>query len=64
VEGIVSADVAASGGDTCQADRACGLLTWIGQVDQSESDMCHPCSGDTWNICTDDVEGMYNPYDT
>jgi hypothetical protein len=35
-----------------------------GQEDQSGSDTCHPCSGDTWNIYTNDVSGPYNLYDT
>jgi hypothetical protein len=28
-------------------------------VDQSKSDTCHPCSGDTWHICMDDVARPY-----
>jgi hypothetical protein len=58
----VSVDMAASRGDMWQGDWAYRRVTWIGTGDQSGSDMCHPCTGDRWHICTDDVSGPSNPY--
>jgi hypothetical protein len=34
-------------------------LTRHGQVDQSGSDMCHHCKGNTWNVHTADVSQPY-----
>jgi hypothetical protein len=42
----------ASGVDTWQGDWAYGWIMWQVQVGQSESDTCHPCSGDTWHVHT------------
>jgi hypothetical protein len=35
------------------------FLTEQVQVDDSRSDMCHHCKGNTWHICTTDVVGPY-----
>jgi hypothetical protein len=33
------------------------------QVDDSGSDMCHHCKGDTWHVRTVDVAGLNSLYD-